>query len=180
MCHRRCCNVVEHRDTARNMTTPARVRWVLRRAPGKRPPKHSVQRKCIKLGVRRQVFSSESQFGFQIRQRFAKIAASEVANGKSRTKGLAMVTRISLYLQNGVTASNLRDYVTNGEESMLACGLQRRTTDQLNSLKPRVEMPRRGILVMRTSLRAFRLLKYSFDSIVFCTSTVRRFPVGMK
>ena len=49
-------------------------------------PQQSDERKWVKFGVHRQVFSSESQFGFEIRQGFAKIAASEAANGKSRMK----------------------------------------------------------------------------------------------
>jgi len=82
---------VERRDTARNMTTPARARWVLRRAPGKRPPRHSDQREWVKFGVHRQAFSSQPQFGFETKQRFAKMAASEAANGKSRNLSLVLV-----------------------------------------------------------------------------------------
>ena len=66
------------------MTNPARARWGLRRAPKERPPQQSDERKWVKFGVHRRAFSSESKFGFEIRQRFAKMAASEAANGKSR------------------------------------------------------------------------------------------------
>jgi len=59
---------------------------VLRRAAEKRPPLHPDQRKWVKFGVHRQAFSSESQVGFGIRQRFAKMAASVAVNGKSRLK----------------------------------------------------------------------------------------------
>jgi len=75
--------VVERRDTARNMTNPARAQWMLRRAVGKRPLQHSDQRKWVKFGVHRQAFSSEPQVGIEISQRVAKVAASEAANGKS-------------------------------------------------------------------------------------------------
>jgi len=61
---------------------------LLRRAAEKRPPQHSDERKWVKLSVHRQAFSAESHFGFEIRQRFAKMAASVAANGKSRTNAL--------------------------------------------------------------------------------------------
>ena len=63
------------------MTNPARARWVLRRAAKERPPQQSDERKWVKFGVHRQAFSSESQFDFEVNQRFAKMAASEAANG---------------------------------------------------------------------------------------------------
>ena len=60
--------------------------WMLRRVVGKRPLQHSDQRKWVKFGVHRQAFSSESQFGLEFRQRFAKMAASEAANWESRSR----------------------------------------------------------------------------------------------
>jgi len=57
---------------------------VLRSAAEKRPPQHPDQRTWVKSGVQRRTFSSESQFGLEIRQGFGKMAASEAANGKSR------------------------------------------------------------------------------------------------
>ncbi len=65
------------------MTNPAMGWLVLRRAVEKRPPLHPDQRKWGKFSVHKQPFSSESQFGFEIRQGFGKMAASEAANGKS-------------------------------------------------------------------------------------------------
>jgi len=60
------------------MTIPAWGRLVLRRASGKRPPQHSKQRKSVKFGVHRQAFSSESQFGFEMRQEFDMMSGVEV------------------------------------------------------------------------------------------------------
>ncbi len=68
------------------MTNPAMGWLVLRRAAEKRPPLHPDQRKWGKFFVRKQPFSSESQFGLEIRQGFGKLAASEAANGKSRLR----------------------------------------------------------------------------------------------
>ena len=66
------------------MTIPVRGWLVLRCVPSKRLPQHSDQRKWVSFGVERRAFSSESHFDFEISQRFAKMAASEAANGKSR------------------------------------------------------------------------------------------------
>jgi len=63
------------------MTIPVKGWWVLRRAPGKRQPPHFDQPIRVEYGVHRQAFSSEPQFGFEMRQRFAKMAASEVQMG---------------------------------------------------------------------------------------------------
>ncbi len=80
--------MVEYRDTASSMTNPSTGWLVLRRAAEERPPQHSDQRKWVKLGVHRQAFSSESHFDFDVNQRFAKMAASVAANGKSRPNSL--------------------------------------------------------------------------------------------
>ena len=42
----------------------------------------------VTIGVQRRTCSSESQFGFEISQRVAKMAASVAANGKSRPNAL--------------------------------------------------------------------------------------------
>jgi hypothetical protein len=49
---------------------------VLRRAAEKRPPQHPDHRTWVKFGVQSRHFLSESQFGFEIRQEFATLAAS--------------------------------------------------------------------------------------------------------
>ena len=66
------------------MTNPGMGWLVLRSAAEKRSPQHPDQRTWVKSGVQRRTFSSESQFGLEISQRFGKMAASEAANGKSR------------------------------------------------------------------------------------------------
>ena len=69
-------------------------RWlVLRRSAGNRPPQHSEERQAGRLRVQSEALSAAWTFGFEIGQESGRIAASETAYGKSRSRSSTGVPR---------------------------------------------------------------------------------------